>query len=827
MQDVVQALRVFRRSPGFAATAVLVLTIGIGATTAIFSVVNAVILKPVPFPEPDRLVQLVVTNPERPPSSAGAPATFMHWRQQNDVLEDVAAYRNISLNYLGGDAPQPIVASQVTAAYFRAFGAPIERGRAFTADEDSPGAAPTVVIGHDFWTQRLGGDTAIVGRALSLSGVPHTVVGIVSAQFDAREFGDVDVWVPYQLDPNTTDQGQYFQVAARLKPGVALEQAQAKLAASAAAYRERFPVALGANVSFGVVPFQDAVVGNSIDALGTGTRALLWTLFGAVGFVLLIACANVAGLMLVRANARSREIAIRSALGAGRSRIVRQLLAEGALFAVVGGGLGLLLGVAGMRALLTINAAGLPRLGETGTLLGLDWRVVVFTVALSLATAALFSLAPALAASRPDLTAVIKSSSSRHGTGFRLGGTRSLLIIAQVGLAVVLLIGASLLIRTFVALTRIDPGFTVENVLVMRTLLAEPRFRAPGAIDQVAAGTVERIRAIPGVEAATASRFVPLQASFGTVFSIVGRDNGGRPFTSGGDISISTGGYFDTFEIPVLRGRAFDERDQAGAPPVVVVNRTLAERWWPDGQDPLAGQMLIGGGSALYPSLANEPLRQVIGVVDDVRALRLSSNPRPIMYLPMAQFLDAWRGDNSEDTSLAWIVRANGDPVQLAATLHEEIRRATGAPVTDPQTMTDVVSGSLSRQRVNMLLMTAFGAAALLLTVVGLYGLMAYAVQQRVREIGIRIALGAATANVRRMVIRQGLLLVIAGIAIGLTAAYFLSNLLASVLFGVQPRDAAVFAGVPVILILVAAAAVSIPAIRASRVSPLEALRYE
>jgi putative ABC transport system permease protein len=532
-------------------------------------------------------------------------------------------------------------------------------------------------------------------------------------------------------------------------------------------------------------------------------------------------------LMLVRANGRSREIAIRSALGAGRSRIFRQLLAEGALLAVAGGGLGLLLGFAGMRALLAVNAAGLPRLGEAATLLGLDWRVVGFTVALSLTTAALFSLAPALAASRPDLTAAIKSSSSLHGTGFRVGGTRSLLIVAQVGLAVVLLIGASLLIRTFAALTRIDPGFAVDNVLVMRTLLAEPRFRVPGSIDDLAASTVERIREIPGVEAATASSFVPLQASFGTVFDIVGHDNAGRPFTSGGDISISTGGYFDTLEIPVLRGRVFDERDGAGAPPVVVVNRTLAERWWPDGQDPLAGRMLIGGGTALYPALANEPIRQVIGVVDDVRALRLSSTPRPIMYLPMAQFIDAWRGDNSEDTSLAWIVRTSTDPAQLVASLREEIGQATGAPVTDVQTMEDVVSVSLSRQRVNMLLMTAFGAAALLLTAVGLYGLMAYAVQQRVREIGIRMALGAESGNVRRMVIRQGMLLVIAGTAVGLVAAFFLSNLLQSVLFGVPPRDTAAFVGVPAILILVAAAAVSIPAIRASRVSPLEALRHE
>jgi predicted permease len=550
-------------------------------------------------------------------------------------------------------------------------------------------------------------------------------------------------------------------------------------------------------------------------------------LLGAVGFVLLIACANVAGLMLVRTSRRSREIAIRAALGAGRWRILRQLLAEGVLLAAAGGALGMLLGFAGMRALLAINTAGLPRLGEEGALLGLDVRVVGFTVALALLTAVLFSLAPAWAASRADLTSVIKSASSRRGTGFRLGGSRSLLIVAQVGLAVVLLIGATLLIRTFTALTRIDPGFAVDNVLVMRTLLAEPRFQAPGALDQVVASTLERVRAIPGVAAATASPTVPLQQSFGVVFSIVGRDNGGRPFTSGGDVAIASAGYFDALEIPLLRGRGLDERDGRGASPVIVINRTLAERWWPDGQDPLAGEMVVGGGAALYPNLANEPIRRVVGVVDDTRALRIASNPRPIMYLPMAQFLDAWRGNNSEDASLAWIVRTSVDPLLLAASVREEIRQATGAPVTDVQTMADVVSVSLSRQRVNMLLMTAFGAAALLLTAVGIYGLMAYSVQQRVQEIGIRLALGAETGNVRRMVIRQGMVLVIAGTVLGLVAAYYLADLLAAVLFGVQPRDAAVFAGVPAILLLVAAAAVAIPALRAGQVSPLDALRYE
>jgi putative ABC transport system permease protein len=827
MQDITQALRMFRTSPAFTATAVLALAIGIGANTAVFSLVNAVILKPVPFPEPDRLVQLVVTGSGRAPSAAGSPARYVHWRRQSDVIEDVAAYRNLSLSYAGGDTPERILASQVTEPYFRTFRAPIERGRPFTADEDSPGAAKTVVVSHDFWTRRLGADPAIVGKVLSFSGVPFTVVGVMAPEFDTREFGDIDVWVPYQIDPNTTDQGEYFRVAARLEPGVSLEQAQGRLAASTAAFRERFPVALPPNLTFGAVPFQDAVAGTTNDALGTGTRTMLWTLLGAVGLVLLIACANVAGLMLVRASGRSRELAIRSALGAGYWRIVRQLFAEGMLLAVVGGVLGLVLGLIGVRALLAINTAGLPRLGVAGTLLGLDWRVAGFTVALSLVTAVLFSLAPALAASREDLTSVIKSSSSRQESGFRLGRTRSILIVGEVGLAVVLLIGASLLIRTLLALTEVDPRFAVDDVLVMHTSLDEPRFRAPGVVDQLLTNTFERLRAMPGVAAATATGCcVPLQPGYGMVFNIIGRDNPG-PFTGGGDIALGTDDYFSTFRIPLLRGRVFDARDDSNAPPVVVINRTLAERWWPDGDDPLEDRMLIGGGSALYPDLADEPVRQVIGIVDDTRALRLSSDPRPIMYIPLAQVSEAWRATDFETRPLAWIVRTESDPGPLAAAIRAEIQQSTGVPVTDVQTMRDIAAESISRQRANMLLMVVFGGAALLLAAIGIYGLMAYAVQQRTHEIGIRIALGAPSGRVSSMVIGQGLLLALIGTAAGLIAAFFVSSLLASVLFGVQPRDPAVFAGVPVILILVAAAAVSIPARRASRVDPLEALRCE
>jgi len=818
IQDVKQALRMFRGNPAFATTAILALTIGIGVNVAIFSVVNAVILKPVPYENPDTLVQLMNAVNGTPASPAASPTRYMHWRAQTDVIEDVAAYGAVSLNFSGGDIAERVSASRVTETYFRAFRVPIARGRAFTSDEDLPGAPRTTVVSHDFWTRRLGGGAEVVGRTLSFGGVPYTVVGVVAPDFDTREFGGIDVWLPLQLDPNTIDHSEYFQVAARLKPGVTVEQARARIEASAASFHERFPAALNPRTGFSVVPFQEAIV-------GTPARRMLRTLFGAVGFVLLIACANFANLLLARASGRGQDIAIRSALGAGRWRIVRQLLTESALLSTVGGMLGLVLGFVGMRALLAINTAGLPRLGESGTLMGMDWRIVAFTVGLAVVTGVVFGLVPAIAASRTDLGSVIKVSSGRSGSGFRQNKTRSVLVVAEIGLAVVLLVGAALLIRTSLALGRVDPGFTVDDVIVMRTPLSEPRLRTSTGVMEVIRSTLARVRAIPNVEAATASCCVPLQPGVGFVFNIIGRDHE-SPFTGGGSFFISTGDFFETFEIPVLRGRVFNERDDAGAQPVVVINRALAERWWPDGQDPLRDRMLIGGGSALYPTLADEPIRQVIGIVDDVPALRLTDPPRPTMYVPQAQISDLFRSFDPE-TDLAWIVRTRVDPLQLKSVIQDTIRQTTRAPVTDVQTMEQILSVSISRQRANTALMTVFGFAALLLAAIGIYGLMAFSVQQRTHEIGIRMALGAQRDRLRGMVIREGVVLIAVGTAIGLGAAFLMADLLASVLFGVEPRDTAVFLGVPVILALVAVLAVSIPAHRASRVDVLDALRYE
>ena len=819
LQDLKHALKLFRESPVFTLTAVAALTLGIGANTAIFSVVNAVVLKPVPFAQPDRLVRLLNSNRESGNVAGNSsPAKFMHWRAQTDVLEDVAAFRNNSLNYMAGDVPERVTATQVSEAYFRAFRAPIMQGRGFAPEEDLPGAPRTAVLSYDFWNRRLDADPDVLGKNLTLSGDPYTVIGIAGEDFDLREFGDPELFVPFQFDPNTTDQGHYFSTAGRLKPGVTLEQAQERLEASAEEYRERFPNAMGENAGFTVRTFQEMMV-------GAGVRRTLWILVGAVGFVLLIACANVANLLLVRATGRGREIAIRSALGAGRGRIVRQLLTESVLLSMTGGVFGLLVGFLGMRTLLSVNTAGLPRLGDGGSLMGMDWRIIGFTVSLSLITGILFGLVPALVTSRTDLNAVIKDASSRAGSGFGQNKTRSLLVIAELGLCVVLLVGAGLLVRTSLAIGRVDPGFSTTNVLTMRTSLTGPQFLTSDGVEQTARQALERIRAMPGVIQATAACCVPLQGGYGLPFNIIGRINEG-PFTGGGSIMISSSGYFETFEIPILRGRDFTDRDDANAPPVVIINQAMADEHWTDGADPLADRLLIGGGAGNMKELAEEPIRQVIGIAANVRAQGLANEPAPTMYLPQAQVPDALNALNVSITPLAWVVRTQGDPATVSANIQEELRLATGLPVTDVESMEQIVSVSTSRRRVNMLLMSVFGASALLLAAIGIYGLMAYSVQQRAQEIGIRMAMGAQSSKVKHMVIKQGMSLVTAGVAVGLVAAYFLANVLASVLFEVEPRDVAVFVSVPALLILIALLAVWIPATRASRVSPLDAIRY-
>ncbi len=598
---------------------------------------------------------------------------------------------------------------------------------------------------------------------------------------------------------------------------MSLEQARARLAATLGAYRERFPDSAPEGQAFVALPIAEAMV-------GAGIRESLWVLLGAVVFVLLIACANVANLLLIRAIGRRRDVAIRLALGAGRGHLLRRLLAEGVLLSVAGGALGLALGFVGIRALLAVNTADLPRLGEAGSLVGIDWRIAAFTTLLAVATSVLFALVPALAAP-PDLNRVLKDAGSRSGTGRRHNRTLSALVTLEIALAVVLLVGATLLIRTSLALSQVDPGFSASNVLTLKTALAAPDTASSAAIDRVLRRSLDAVRALPGVTAAAASCCVPLERSPNLPFNVVGRPLEGEPFTGGAEWIASTDGYLETFEVPLLRGRALTERDGANAPPVAVVNRAFAERYWPNGADPIGERIVIGGG--LIQAFATEPERQIVGIVGDMRAEELNEAPLPAIYVPLAQLSDELAPFLVRGGPLAWLVRTAEDPQALAAAIQSQLRASTGAPVTEVQTMADVLATASSRERFNMLLMSVFGGAALLLATVGIYGLIRYSAEQRTHELGIRAALGATPGRIRGMVLLQGGVLIGVGTAIGLGAAFGLANFLASLLFGVEPHDGLVFLSVPAALAAAALAAVAGVAWRAGRVDPMSALRSE
>jgi putative ABC transport system permease protein len=815
-QDVKHSLRSFRKSPGFTVAAVAALTLGIGTNTAIFSVVDSVLLKPAPYPDPDRIVFFMNTSPQG--SGPGAsPTKFQHWREQTSVVQDVSAFRTGVVNLTGSGFPEQLQSAQVSADYFRLFGAKPFRGRTFTPEEDLPQGDKVVVLSYGFWSRRFGADPQIIGKTIALGGDPYMVIGILAPDFDFRDFGPApDVWVPFQLDPHPTDQGHYFTAAGRLKPGVTLDQARARLKLSAEDFRRKYPPPMPASQGFSVEPIREAMVRN--------VRSSLLVLMGAVSFVLLIACANVANLLLARAVGRRREIAIRAAIGAGRGRIIRQLLTESVLLSMAGAACGAVLGVVGIRALLSVNTANLPRVGREGALVTLDWRVLAFTILAAAITGILFGLIPALQASHADLSATLKESGGRAGTGLRHNKARTILVVSEVALAVVLLVGSALLIRTSIALGAVKPGFDAQNVLTMRTSINGPQFSKSAAVDQMLRAGVERLRGVPGVLMASAACCVPLEGGYGLPFIVMGRPLTDGPFHGGGNWQTVSPGYFEVFKIPVLRGRSFTERDDSGSVPAVVINEAMARRFWPKA-DPLADKIWIGKG--LMPQLATETPRQIIGIVGDIHGNGLDNDPAPTMYIPQAQVPDAINALNARLTPMKWIVRTRGNPLLLSAAIQEQVRQVTGLPVTDARTMDEVISRSTSRQRFNMLLMTVFGSAALFLAAIGIYGLMAYSVQQRTQEIGIRLALGAGTANVRKMVVLQGMRLALMGVAIGLGAAFALTRLITTFLFGVKAKDPAVFTAAAVLLSLVSFLAVWLPARRATRIDPVIALRYE
>ena len=813
-KDLKHSLRMLIANPAFTITAVAALALGIGANTAIFSVVDTVLLKPLTYPDADHIVRFLNTSTGGSGTSA-SPVNFNTWRAQTSVFQDVTAYDFGGPGFnLTGAVPEQVHGIHVSENYFRLFGAPVLLGRTFTPQEDSPNGAHAVVISYGFWQRRFGGNPKIVGSALSLSNVSYTIIGVLGKSFVTDP--PADLWVPFQIDPNSTNLGHYFLVAGRLKPGVSLNQANAELKLAAGEYRRLHPNDMGPEGGFKVEPLRDSIV--------SGARTSLLVLLGAVSFVLLIACANVANLLLARAAGRKREFAIRSAMGASRMRIMRQLLTESVVLATVGGALGLVVGYVGVRALLAVSPADLPRVGEHGAAVGLDWRVLAFTLAISLLTGLLFGLFPAIGASRPDLNTTLKESSNRSGSGFRQAKARSLLVISEVSLALVLLIGAALLIRTYIALRHVNPGFDARDVLTLEMSLTGDRFDKTAAVAQVSREGRERMNAIPGVESSAFSCCLPLNVGFGLPFNIVGRATGKSPWTGGANWMSMSPGYLSVFKIPILRGRDFTEQDDGSAPGVVMINESMARKYWPN-QNPLGQQLLIGKG--IGPQFVENP-RTIVGVVADIHNAGLNRDPYPLMMVPSAQVTDGMTKLNSGILPMAWVVRTHGDPHQYIAAITRQLRLASGGfPVARVRPMSEIVVQSTARQDFDMLLLTIFGATALILAAIGIYGLMAYSVQQRTQEMGIRMALGADRNRIRHLVVWQGMRLAVAGVVLGIAAAFGLTRFLASFLFSVKSWDPLVFVSVPIVLSAVALLAVWFPATRASRLDPQQALRIE
>lgn len=798
IQDFKHSLRVLRNSPGFTVAAIAALTLGIGTNTAIFSVVNSVLLKPAPFPDPDRLVLFMNTSPQGSGAFA-SPAKFAHWRAQTSVVEDVAVFRNGVVNLTGGGFPEQLQSAQVSADYFRLFGAPVFRGRTFTAQEDLPHGGKVAVLSYGIWSRRFARDPQILGKTIQLGGDPFVVIGVISPAFDFRDFGPApDVFVPFQLDPNSRDQGHYFRAAGRLKPGITLEQARARLKVSAEEYRRKFPNALGKNQSFSVDPVRDAMVSN--------VRSSLVVLLGAVSFVLLIACANVANLLLVRVSLRERELAVRTALGGSRWRLVRQMLAEALLLAAVGTVLGLGLAWLGIHELRLIAPTNLPRL-ET---IGFNGRVLLFTALAGLATALVFGMAPAWRASRPDVMHVLRASGRVSG----LGGGRILrngIVVAEVALSFVLLIGSGLMLRSFLALQRIDPGYDAHGLLTFSL------FGLPGNTPAENAASMRRVEdalsSITGVEGVTAASPFPLADTFfpirwGTEQALTDSSK-----FKAVDNQIVLPGYFETMRTPLLAGRTFTDADNAPDRNLVIVDQFLAAKAFPN--EPAVGKRILIRVRTPEPEWV-----EIIGVVAHQRDSSLAEAGREQIY-----FTDGFVGHGAAGR---WAVRTSGDPAKMAGPVRTAIAKLGGQMlIVELQPMDKWVEGAQAATRFSFLLIGIFAVIAGLLAGVGLYGVLSTAVRQRTAEIGVRMALGAVPGSIFNLVVGQGLRLSAVGIAIGLAAAFLLTRLITSLLVGVKATDPVTFAAVALMFLAVASAASWIPARRAAALDPTEALRDE
>ena len=807
-EDLKYGLRVLARRPGFTLVAALTLALGIGATTAIFSVVNAVLLRPLPFADPDRLV--VALHDGANPVS---PADFADWRDQSQVLSDLTAVEIWGPYLAGPDRREQMGAVRATAGLFDMLGTAPLLGRTFQAGEDRPGAAPVVVLSHGLWQRRFGGDTGIVGQRLALDGVSYEVIGVMPPEFQFPLFWAMkaEMWGPLALADRTGARAsRSLRVFGRLKPGVTLGQAQAEMGAIARRLAEAYP-RTNAGLGVTVLPLHQKVVG--------GVRPLLLVLLGAVGCVLLISCVNVANLLLVRASGRNREMAVRQALGASRLRLARQMLTESLLLSGLGGAAGLALAFWATQALTAnLPAETLPRQQA----IGLDGRALAFTTLMALLTGLVFGLAPALQAGRADLNSGLKEGGRDAAGGGRARRVRSLLVVAEVALALVLLIGAGLMIRSFAQLQRVDPGFDPSNLLTM-TVSVTGSQHAEGPRRAAFFGELlDRVRALPGAESASAINHLPLGGDvWGTRFTIEGRPAPAPGEVPGATFRVTRPDYFRVMRIPLRAGRDFTEQDDERAPGVAIVNETLARLHWP-GEDALGRRIKLGSPEADGRWLT------VVGIAKDVKQAEWAAAARAELYQPYLQAAEYLRRPAPHVSYLTLVVRAAGDPMRLAPAVEREVRALDkDAPVAEVATMESVIARKMWQPRLSMFLLGSFAALAVALAAVGIYGVMSYAVAQRTHELGLRMALGAEPRRVLRLVLAQGLKLALAGVGLGLLSAYALTRVMGSLLYGVSATDPVTFAGVAVLLALVALLACYVPALRATRVDPLVALRHE
>ena len=802
-KDLYHSIRSLIRNPAFTAVAVITLTLAIGVNTTIFSVVNAVLLKALPFQQPEQLVS--VQKVAEPGGLPGIPAyAYLAWKDRNTSFDDIAAFTDNNFNLTGNGEPERISCAQVTASLFSTLKVQPLRGRFFLPEEDQRGATNVAIVSERFWQRRYGRDEAILQRTLTLDSKPYTIVGVMPASF--RFPGEFDIWLPMALDPVRETKGDFFslvEIVGRLKPAATLSAAQSELTLVARQASEHVnePSAIG---SFEAVPLQKQLV--------SGVRLTVLILWGAVGLVMLLACVNVASLMISRTLSRRREMAVRAAVGARRWQLIRQLLTESVVIGLAGGVLGLVVAVWGTRAIASLVPKGFTTSVYDLNNVPLDWRVFLFTFALSVLTGIVFGLAPALTASKVDLINALRNSRPFGFMGFGLRSFRGWLVVVELALAVVLLLGAGLLVRSFNKLMAVDLGFDRENVLTFRVSLPRSKYSKPAQTEGFYKDLLQRVNALPGVQSSGTINHSPLQGHGLIAFAGI---EGHPPLDRKKDPPIGVGAvdgqYFETLKIPLIGGRHFDASDKTDGQKVAIVNHAFAKRFLPEGA--------IGKRVTFGCEQSEGFCRTIVGVVGSIRQESITDEAIPEMYLPFAQM---------PLNGMTIMVRTATDPTTLVGALRNEVLAVDkDQPIADVQTLAQRVNEVVAVSRSLMLLFTSFAVLALVLAAVGIYGIVSYSVTQRTHEIGIRVALGARPTDVLRLTVRNGIALTVIGIVVGIGVAFALTRFMESILFGVTPTDKLTFIGVSSLLFVVALLASLIPARRATKVDPLVALRYE